>query len=144
MRPRIRSALIAGMITLAAPRPAVADLGSHFGTNPRSMGLGGAYVAVAEDGREALARAATQAFEVALIDLGMPDLPGDRVAEGLRQINPALAAILITGWELDEDDPRRAPFDYLVQKPFRDLGAVRRLVTQALRLHDERHGAATR
>ena len=98
-------------------------------------------VTLAADGPEALDRAADRDFDVALVDLGMPDMPGDRVARGLKKLHPRMIAVLITGWELDEGDPRRAPFDFVVQKPFRDLGTVRRAVSQALRLRDDRQRA---
>ena len=98
-------------------------------------------VEVAADGTQALERAAAGHFDVALVDLGMPNIPGDRVALALREGNPCLATILITGWELDEEDPRGAPFDFLLQKPFRTLAHVRQLVTQAVGLHDERQGS---
>jgi len=79
---------------------------------------------------------------VALVDLGLPNMPGDRVARRLKDMHPELAAILISGWELDDGDVRREPFDLSLQKPFRDVHHVRQAVNAALRLHDERHSGA--
>ncbi|MFH1569205.1 MAG: PhnD/SsuA/transferrin family substrate-binding protein [Gemmatimonadota bacterium] len=98
-------------------------------------------VQVAVDGAEALAKVTASRFDVALVDLGMPAMPGDQLMRVLRQRDPRLVAILVTGWELDPGDPRREPFDYVLQKPFRDLARVRQLVAQAVGLHDERASA---
>ncbi len=46
---RLHSIIVFICCAFLLPRGAEADLASHFGMNPRSMGLGGAYSAVAED-----------------------------------------------------------------------------------------------
>ena len=93
-----------------------------------------------QDGPRALEVFALGAFDVALIDLGMPGMPGDRVLRAMRRGDAALASVLITGWELDEDDPRLSLFDFQIRKPFDHLGDVGRVVAQAIALHDERAG----
>ncbi len=65
-------------------------------------------------------------------------MAGDRVAREIRRADPSLATVLITGWELAEDDPRASPFDFRIQKPFDDLGEVAEVVAEAVALHDER------
>ena len=77
-------------------------------------------------------------YDVALIDLGMPGFPGDQVAREMRQLDPSVATVLITGWDLPEDDGRRTVFDFHLRKPFDDLGKVEDVVAQAVELHDER------
>ena len=57
-------------------------------------------------------------YDIALIDLGLPHMPGNEVATHLKQKDPHLITILITGWELSEDDPQRRPFDDMLLKPF--------------------------
>ena len=57
-------------------------------------------------------------FRAALIDLGIPGMTGDELARKLKEIDPDLVTILITGWEMVAGDPRLEPFDYHVQKPF--------------------------
>jgi hypothetical protein len=52
--------------------------------------------------------------DVVLSDLGMSELPGDRLAAELKARDPALALILITGWELPPGAPRREPFDFVL------------------------------
>ena len=50
------------------------------------------------DGEQALEGFAPGKYDVALIDLGMPGMPGDVVAQRMRRADPALAAVLVTGW----------------------------------------------
>lgn len=75
---------------------------------------------------------------MALIDLGMPGLPGDQLMQEIRHLDPAVAGVLITGWEVDEDDVRAARFDLRLQKPFEDLGFLGRTIVEAIALHDRR------
>ena len=95
-------------------------------------------VEIAVDGREALATFSPGRCDVALIDLGMPALPGDLVAQGMRQVDPSVVTVLITGWELEADHPRLAAFDFRLQKPFDDLGEVEGVVARAIEQHDGR------
>ena len=89
-------------------------------------------------GREAVEAFVPGQWDVALIDLGMPEMPGDRVAEALRAADPVVATVLITGWELESDDPRVSVFDFRLQKPFAPVEQVAGTVRQAMRLHDDR------
>lgn len=89
-------------------------------------------------GREALERFAPEQFDVALIDLGMPEMPGDQVARKMRQVDPLIAIVLITGWPLRESDSRVAAFDFWVKKPFGSLRDVEDAVSRALELKDRR------
>lgn len=77
-------------------------------------------------------------FEVALIDLGMPDMPGDQVAERLRSADPDLVTILLSGWALEEDDPRARSFDLQMLKPVESMDAILGIVTQAVQIRDRR------
>ena len=101
-------------------------------------------VEVVEDGRKAVEAFAPGRYDVALIDMGIPGIPGDRVGREIREADPSLATVLITGWELDEDDPRASGFDFRLQKPFDDLGEVETAVARAIALHDERARADDR
>ena len=95
-------------------------------------------VEVYTNGREALAIFAPNRYDVILVDLGMPGLPGDEVARLMHEADATIASVLVTGWSLADDDLRLAPFDLHVLKPFRDLGVVRNLVARALELHQAR------
>ena len=85
------------------------------------------------DGREALERFSRGRYQVALIDLSMPELPGDQVAERMKREDPEIVTVLITGWELEEDDPCMACFDFTLIKPFSLLN-VEEVIAQSLAL----------
>ena len=87
-------------------------------------------------GPEALERFAPGAYDVALIDLGLPGLPGDRVAREMKRRDPLVVTGLITGWDLGPDDPRRDAFDFEIGKPFQDLDQVEKAVAAAIERHD--------
>ena len=89
------------------------------------------------DGREALEQFVPGQWDVALIDLGMPGLSGDRVAAEMRAADSSLATILITGWPLAAADPRGSGFDFRLTKPF-GLEIMEATVAQAIALHDAR------
>jgi CheY-like chemotaxis protein len=95
-------------------------------------------VTVVRDGREALAQFVPGQRDVALIDLGMPGLAGDRVAAEMVAADSCLATILITGWPLASTDRRGSGFDFRLAKPFDDLDDVEATVKQAIALHDAR------
>jgi signal transduction histidine kinase len=90
------------------------------------------------DGREALEQFAPDQYDVVLIDLGMPGLPGDRIAREIKQADPLVITVLITGWDLKPDDPRKDIFDFRIEKPFDDLDEVENIVARAIELHDQR------
>ncbi|MGA1196623.1 MAG: hybrid sensor histidine kinase/response regulator, partial [Candidatus Latescibacterota bacterium] len=71
-------------------------------------------------------------YDILITDLGLPHLSGDQLASQLRQKDPNLTTILISGWELLLNDPRRAHFDFFIQKPFSDLDQFRILIAKAL------------
>ena len=83
-------------------------------------------------GREAIGeKFADIVLNVAFIDLGLPDVSGDRVVTELRQRYPLLATILMTGWHLEDKDPRLQACDHRIQKPF-SLNQARQIVTLAV------------
>ncbi len=86
----------------------------------------------------ALQRIARGGYDVALIDLGMPGMPGDQLVPRLSKLDPTLATILITGWNLEANSDRISPFDYFLQKPFADLDLLHQTVIDAKALHDKR------
>ena len=95
-------------------------------------------VASVRNGQEALEVFAPGRYDVVLIDLGMPGMSGDRVAREMHRADPLVASVLITGWEIGEDDPRVSAFDFRIQKPFDDLDEVEDVVVRAVELHDRR------
>lgn len=83
--------------------------------------LAGHEVRTAHGGEAALTLASTFAPEIALLDIGMPDLNGYEVAKRLRltDCGAALRLIALTGWGQDEDKRRAqdAGFDHHLTKP---------------------------
>jgi CheY-like chemotaxis protein len=94
-------------------------------------------VDLAIDGQDALAMFVPDKYEVALIDLGMPAFSGYQVAEQVKQKDPLMVTILITGWELKEGDPRLSLFDFQISKPFTSE-EIEEIVGRALNLYDTR------
>jgi PAS domain S-box-containing protein len=92
--------------------------------------LEGHDVTVAHDGQSALERAAAAAPEVALVDIGMPQMDGCELARRFRA-DPALrnmVLVALTGWGQDEDRRRTrdAGFDLHLVKPV-ESDVLRRL-----------------
>jgi PAS domain S-box-containing protein len=83
--------------------------------------LAGHQVAIAANGTEALSVAETFLPEVALLDLGMPDLSGFDVARTIRKApwGRGIVLIALTGWGQEEDRRRTAEagFDHHLTKP---------------------------
>jgi PAS domain S-box-containing protein len=94
--------------------------------------LEGHEVRIAHDGREALALARIFRPEVALLDIGMPDMNGYEVAKSLRREpwGGAMVLAAVTGW--GQEEHRRssvaAGFDTHLTKPV-DPAQVVRLIT---------------
>lgn len=89
-------------------------------------------------GADAIERVRRGTYDVALVDLGMPEMRGDRVVEQMRQVDPTLATVLITGWLIEEGDPTLEHFDFRLQKPFNDVNEVLQTVGQAVELRRRR------
>jgi signal transduction histidine kinase len=65
-------------------------------------------ITIRHSGKEVLAHISPGEYDAIVIDLGMPDMTGDQLAQHLRRLDPWVGLIMITGWILNEDDPRRA------------------------------------
>jgi len=92
-------------------------------------------------GSDALAAFSAGRYDVALIDLGMRGMSGDQVAREMKQVDPKIALVLVTGWELTADDDRRAAFDFVLQKPLDNLAEVGDTLARAIQLRDNRNTA---
>ncbi len=81
----------------------------------------GYQVDIAESGEKGLEMAKNETYNLILTDLAMPGISGLDVAREIRQINPNLPIILITGWEvnLSEDELASAGISKVLYKPFR-------------------------
>jgi DNA-binding response OmpR family regulator len=97
--------------------------------------LGHECVAVTTGG-EALAQARERDFDLAIVDIGLPDISGHEVARELRRLPSGagmyLAAVSGFGQSEDRAHALQAGFDHHVLKPL-DVAIVRRIVTLAER-----------
>jgi CheY-like chemotaxis protein len=94
-------------------------------------------VEVVHDGADALQMLTPGRFDVALIDLGIPSVPGDKVAAHIRERDPTLITVLITGWMLEPGDPLLAGFDFHLPKPIRRAD-LEEIIAKAMALYDSR------
>ncbi|MBI5801964.1 MAG: response regulator [Verrucomicrobia bacterium] len=79
------------------------------------------YTATVADGPAAALSAFTRGekFSLALVDLNMPVMDGGRLAKVMRNINPALSVILVTGsQEVMREQSKTSQFAAVVAKPF--------------------------
>lgn len=109
----------------------------------------GHYITTAQDGREAFDIISKNSFDLALIDLKLPDADGLEILDAIINKNPLTVCIIITAYAtLDTavDATKRGAFDYLA-KPFTadqllvivDKGLDRRdLMLESDRLRQER------
>jgi DNA-binding NtrC family response regulator len=51
-------------------------------------------------GRDAIEKAKNKKFQIALLDVVLPDIRGEKVAERLREIDESMEIIFITGYSL--------------------------------------------
>lgn len=98
--------------------------------------LSGHDVDIVHDGRHALEKAKAHAYDLAILDIGMPGLSGYEVAAALRQIagheHTFLAAL--TGWGAEEDRARSktAGFNAHLTKPAA-VSEINRLLSPLMR-----------
>jgi CheY-like chemotaxis protein/anti-sigma regulatory factor (Ser/Thr protein kinase) len=77
------------------------------------------------------------AFDIVITDLGMPGMSGWEVARAIKEIDPKVLVVLMTGWaaELDPQKVREGGVDRVLNKPF-DVDQVLALVNEAVTLRD--------
>jgi DNA-binding response OmpR family regulator len=85
------------------------------------------------DGESGLVELDTRAFDVAMIDLGLPGISGLEVAHRLKARWPATRVALMTGYgdRIGPDDTKSQGIDFVLAKPF-SLDQLRSVVDHAL------------
>jgi CheY-like chemotaxis protein/putative methionine-R-sulfoxide reductase with GAF domain len=75
---------------------------------------------VASCGREGVEQFEKDEFDLVITDLGMPDISGWEVSKTVKQKNPNIPVVIITGWGVtpDPDEMREAKVDSVIHKPF--------------------------
>ena len=75
----------------------VDDETRFLGTLTQRLRLRGFDVTAVDNGKEAIETAKTGEFEIALVDLKMPGMDGERVLELLKKNDPFIEVIILTG-----------------------------------------------
>ena len=97
-------------------------------------------VSLAEDAEEALSLLEAQRFDVLITDKNLPGMGGVELIAEARRMQPALEALMITGYSSSESVIAAfaaGASDYIL-KPFEDLRVVRAKVRAALERRTER------
>jgi CheY-like chemotaxis protein len=84
------------------------------------LSLLGHEVEAAGGGEDMLRRFAPGEFDFVFTDLGMPDMSGWEVAEGVRRLDPEIPIILVTGWghQIAQEDAAQKGITRVMPKPF--------------------------
>src|SRR5262249_8898380 len=79
----------------------------------------GHHVEVVHDGRQALEALAKSAFDIAVLDIGMPNVNGYEVARRVRADGHSITLVALTGWgkSSDREEALDAGFDQHWVKP---------------------------
>jgi CheY-like chemotaxis protein/PAS domain-containing protein len=100
------------------------------------LGTEGATVETARDAHEAIALARQTTYSAALVDIRLPDLDGFETYKRLREVQPGLSIILMTGFGWDPSHSivkaRQEGLQTVLYKPFR-ADRLLEAVEQALR-----------
>jgi signal transduction histidine kinase/ActR/RegA family two-component response regulator len=90
-------------------------------------------VCVAGSGEQAVARFASEHFDLVFTDLGMPGMSGWQVAKSIKALRPSVPIVLLTGWgaEIDQACLADAQVDLVLSKPV-DLETLSDVITKAL------------
>ncbi len=93
----------------------------------------GYFVSTAQAGKDAIAQAQADMFDVAIIDLKLPDIDGTFVLKAIKETNPYICAILITAYPTTESAIRAVQeeaYEYIT-KPF-DVGHVKLVIKRGV------------
>lgn len=77
----------------------------------------GHFAVTATTGAEAIEEWKRRSYDVALIDLLMPDMSGVEIATELQKTRPEARLALVTGWELTGEEKQKAPVEAVFRKP---------------------------
>jgi PAS domain S-box-containing protein len=76
-------------------------------------------VETAADGREGLSKFHAGKFDLVLVDRAMPEINGDQLTEAIKELDPDMPVILVTGFtDISRDDHKRRRANLILSKPF--------------------------
>ncbi len=98
-----------------------------------ALTLGGHHVITASDGQEALTLLQSKPYDVAFVDLKMPGMNGWDTADAIKEMDPDIMVVLMTGWNVRVDDESldKGPVDAVITKPF-DLSEIYDVIAMAM------------
>jgi signal transduction histidine kinase/HAMP domain-containing protein len=93
----------------------------------------GHQVAQASGGAEALGMFAPDTFDLVISDLGMPDMNGWDLLGQIKQRDPRVPTVLITGWgrQFSDEEARERGVNFVIEKPF-DQDDLREILAAAM------------
>jgi CheY-like chemotaxis protein len=97
----------------------------------RTLEKEGYWVQAVETGAEAVRAMESQKFDLALVDIKMPEMGGRETIEEIRKLDPQLPVLLVTGSPDWPDRELRAATQGWIYKPFR-LAQLRSMVRKVL------------
>jgi CheY-like chemotaxis protein len=98
-----------------------------------TMGYYGHQITVVHDLTHTLEAIKQQQFDIAFMDMIMPDNDGVQVLKELKSIRPALPVVMMSGYSLDEKRQQAGHLGAVacLKKPF-EFDDIRRVVKEAL------------
>lgn len=104
----------------------------------RMLQAKGHRVEVASGGEEGIERFRQVPFDLVFTDLGMPKMSGWDVGKRLKELNPKIPVVMITGWgmELDRKKMNESGIDLLISKPF-SFDQVTQVIAEAVDLREK-------
>jgi len=104
----------------------------------RMLTTKGHQVETASDGDEGIERFKKHPFDLVFTDLGMPKLSGWGVGKALKELNPKIPVVMITGWgmELNREKMSQNGIDLMISKPF-NFNQVTQLIFEAMELKEK-------
>jgi DNA-binding NtrC family response regulator len=76
-------------------------------------------VETAADGREGLSKFHASKFDLVLVDRAMPEINGDQLTEAIKELDPDMPVILVTGFtDILGGDRKRRRANLILSKPF--------------------------
>ena len=96
------------------------------------LGLDGHQVTEADSGQSALDSFQSEKFDVIITDLGMPGMSGWEVAKFIKEKDPGMPVILISGWggQIENERLKESKIDFMLSKPF-NIEQIRAVLAQA-------------
>ncbi len=75
---------------------------------------------VASCGKDGVEMFEKNMYDLVITDLGMPDMSGWEVSNAVKQKNPHVPVVVITGWGIDPDPDKMkdSEVDFIINKPF--------------------------